>query len=161
MEKNRSSSKQLLNLIKANVKLIQIISYETLRVHAMLVHAAKELEKTLYIWNRVEGIRKWDDSNKRFVDENTEAQDPNSALDFFKDKEEEFILLLEDFYPDLTEDKPRIIKTIRTIALSNNRDKTLVFSQPFVQLPRELEKEVHIMELPYPDSADIEAIYSL
>ncbi len=52
--------KDLLNLIKANVKLIQIISYESLRIHAMLVGAAKELEKDLFIWNRVEGIKKWD-----------------------------------------------------------------------------------------------------
>ncbi|MDR1903708.1 MAG: AAA family ATPase [Treponema sp.] len=152
---------ELLNLIKANVKVIQIISYETLRIHAMLVNAAEKLERSLYIWNRIEGVRKWvtSPSLRAFVDEDTEAQDPNSALDFFKDKEKKIIFLLEDFHPDLTEDKPRNIKTIRNITLSNNRDKTLIFSQPFVHLPRELEKEVHIMELPYPHSADIEAIY--
>lgn len=150
--------KDLLNLIKANVKLIQIISYESLRIHAMLVSAAKDLEKDLFIWNRVEGIKKWDSKKRKFEAEDEEAQTPDSALDFFKEKDD-LILLLEDFHPDLTEDKPRTIKTLRNFALSNSKNKSLVFSQPFRQLPKELEKEVHILELPYPDSEDIKAIY--
>ena len=64
---------------------------------------------------------------------------PDSAIEFFKEKGN-LILLLEDFYPDLTEDKPRMIKTFRNIALENSKGKTLVFSQPFLQLPKELEK---------------------
>lgn len=48
---------KLINLVKANTKLIQIISYETLRVHGMLIKASNELNKDLFIWNRVEGIK--------------------------------------------------------------------------------------------------------
>jgi hypothetical protein len=44
---------KLINLVKANTKLIQIISYETLRIHAILVKTANELYKDLFIWNRV------------------------------------------------------------------------------------------------------------
>lgn len=151
--------KDLLNLIKANVKLIQIISYESLRIHAMLVSAAKDLEKDLFIWNRVEGIKKWDSIMRMFKTEDEDAQTPDSALTIFKDKDD-VILLLEDFHPDLTEDKPRTIKTLRNFALSNSKNKTLVLSQPFRQLPKELEKEIHIIELPYPNYEDIKAIYN-
>lgn len=151
--------KNLLNLIKANVKLIQIISYESHRIHAMLVTAAHELEKDLFLWNRVEGVKKWDAKKRQFELEDEDSVTPDSALDFFKEKED-LILLLEDFHPDLTEDKPRIIKTLRNFALSNTKGKTLVFSQPFWQLPKELEKEVHILELPYPNFQDIKAIYN-
>jgi AAA+ superfamily predicted ATPase len=150
--------KDLLNLIKANVKLIQIISYETLRIHAMLVSAAKALEKDLFIWNRVEGIKKWDSIKRKFESEDEEAQTPDSALNFFEENND-ILLLLEDFHPDLTEDKPRTIKTLRNFALNNSKNKTLIFSQPFRQLPKELEKEVHILELPYPSFEDIKAIY--
>jgi SpoVK/Ycf46/Vps4 family AAA+-type ATPase len=150
--------KELINVIKANVKLVQIVSYETLRIHGMLVNAATQLNRTFYIWNRVEGIKKWESSEKRFIEENEEAQTPDAALDFFNEQDNS-ILLLEDFHPDLTEDKPRIIKTFRNIALRDNPQKTLVISQPFPHLPRELEKETHIIDLPYPDSKDIEAIY--
>lgn len=150
---------KLINLVKANTKLIQIISYETLRVHGMLIRASRELKKDFFIWNRVEGIKKWDDKKGSFENEDEEKQQPDTVLDFFKDKEN-LILLLEDFYPDLTEDKPRMIKTFRNIALQNSQGKTLVLSQPFLQLPKELEKDVHILDLPFPNFEDIKAIYN-
>lgn len=36
--------KELINLIKARTKIVQIISFETLRIHAALVRASKELD---------------------------------------------------------------------------------------------------------------------
>lgn len=150
---------KLINLVKANTKLIQIISYETLRVHGMLIRASRELKKDLFVWNRVEGIKKWDNKKGSFEIEDEEKQLPDTVLDFFKENDN-LILLLEDFYPDLTEDKPRMIKTFRNIALQNSKDKTLVLSQPFLQLPKELEKDVHILDLPYPNFDDIKAIYN-
>lgn len=150
--------KDLINLVKANTRIIQIISFESLRIHAMLTSVSKNTQRDLYIWNRVEGIKKWDASKRSFSGEGEEAQGPDLALKFFSEKEN-IILLLEDFHPDLTDDKPRIIKTLRNIALSSEKSKTLVLSQPFHQLPRELEKEVHIMDLPYPDFNDLKAIY--
>lgn len=149
---------KLINLVKANTKLIQIISYETHRVHGMLIRASKELEKDLFVWNRVEGIKKWDEEKRSFEIEDEEKQLPDTALDFFKENDN-LILLLEDFYPDLTEDKPRMIKTFRNIALQNAQGKTLILSQPFLQLPKELEKDVHILDLPFPNFEDIKAIY--
>jgi hypothetical protein len=154
-----AKEQELLNLVKANVKLIQIISYESLRIHAMLVKTAEELGKDLFVWNRVEGIKKWDTQKRQFEIQEEDKQTPDTALDFFKENNN-LILLLEDFYPDLTEDKPQMIKTFRNIALENTQGKTLVLSQPFLQLPKELEKEVHILELPYPDFSDITAIYN-
>ena len=151
---------KLINLVKANTKLIQIISYETHRIHGMLVKTADELNRELFIWNRVEGLKKWNDDKRSFEVEDEEKQQPDLILEFFiKDENENLILLLEDFYPDLTEDKPRMIKTLRNIALQNSQNKTLILSQPFLQLPRELEKDVHILELPFPNYEDLKAIY--
>lgn len=153
---------EFLNLVKANVKLIQIVSYETLRFHGLLVHVAEEIGRDLYIWNRIEGIKKWTRSgngNGEFVKDGSDERDrPDSAIDFFNEHEN-LILLLEDFYPDLTEDKPRMIRTFKNISMQESTDKTLVFSQPFLQLPRELEKDVHIFELPYPNFEDLKQIY--
>ena len=150
---------ELKNLIEANVKLIQIISYETLRIHAMLIKASKELKRPLFVWNRIEGLKKWNSDERKFEAEDADIEMPDAVIDYFKEQNN-LILLLEDFYPDLTEDKPRMIKTVRNIALENSEGKTLVFSQPFLQLPKELEKDVHIIELPYPNFEDIKAIYN-
>jgi AAA+ superfamily predicted ATPase len=151
--------KELINSIKARTKIIQIISFETLRVQGTLINASNELERELLIWDRVVGIQRWDKENKKFK-ESEGNENPVTILDFFNEEEaENVILLLQDFYPDLTEDKPKIIRTLRNIAFSNNNNKTLILSQPHHQLPKELEKEVQIIELPYPTFADIKAIY--
>ena len=151
-----TKEKELYNLVQANVKLIQIISYETLRFHGMLIHVSEEAGRNLYVWNRVEGIKKW--NGEIFEVEDDSAVKSYSAIDFFKENND-IILLLEDVYPDLTEGDSIMIKRFRMIAMQNSKNKTLVFSQPFLQLPKELEKDVHIFELPYPNFEDLKQIY--
>jgi hypothetical protein len=69
-------------------------------------------------------------------------------------------MLLEDFHPDMAENQPVNIKRLRNAAMGgNDQNRTLVLSQPFRFLPRELEKEVHIFELPYPSYEDLEVIF--
>lgn len=150
--------KELYNLVKAGVKLVQIVSYETLRFHGMLIHVSEEMNRDLYVWNRTEGIKKWNSDNRAFEEADSSFETPDSAIEFYSEHDN-MMLLLEDFYPDLTEDKPRMIRIFRNIAMQNDGNKTLVFSQPFLQLPKELEKDVHIFELPYPDFEDLKAIY--
>jgi hypothetical protein len=58
---------ELINVIKAKAPIIQIISYETLRVHALGFLASKELKRDLYIWNRVDGIKKWEFDSKKWL----------------------------------------------------------------------------------------------
>ena len=153
------SEQELINLIKANTKIIQIISYETLRIHADLVVAARKLKRDLYLWNRVEGIKKWDMDNLVFSTEEGDARRPERPFTFFSEHEN-IILLLEDLHPDLTEHQPDSIKRLRNVAMNRTiKNKTLVLSQPFRFLPKELEKEVHIMELPYPSSEDLKEIF--
>jgi SpoVK/Ycf46/Vps4 family AAA+-type ATPase len=69
-------------------------------------------------------------------------------------------MLLEDFHPNMTESQPQDIKRLRNVAMSaKDQNKTLVLSQLFRFLPRELEKEIHIMEFPYPSYEDLEVIF--
>jgi len=155
------SEKDLLNLIKANTKIIQVISYETLLIHAHLVGAARELDRELYMWNRIEGIKKWDMDKGIFITEDENARQPDRPFAFFTEHNN-IILWLEDFHPNLTDNQPDSIKRLRIAAMDGDeksKTKTLVLSQPFRVLPKELEKEVHIMELPYPSSEDLEVIF--
>jgi len=76
---------QLINLLKVNTKIIQIIGYETLLIHANLVDAARELGRDLYHWNHIEGIKKWDAGNGVFSDKGGEpqARRPEMPCTFF------------------------------------------------------------------------------
>jgi ATP-dependent 26S proteasome regulatory subunit len=150
--------KKLNNLIEADVKVIQIVSYETMRVHAMLAKAARALERDLYIWNRVEGLKKWRPKDNAPVVENADVRNGEGIFRFF-DSCDNAILLLEDFHPDLTDRNPENIRRVRNFALKNQPNKTLILLQPQMSLPPELEKEVHVFELPYPDDVAIKAIY--
>ncbi|MCL1994378.1 MAG: AAA family ATPase [Spirochaetes bacterium] len=151
---------ELVNLIKANTQIIQIISYETLMIHAHLATAADELERTLYLWNRVDGIKKWDAGEAVFTVVDEGERRPENAFAFFWEHED-IIMLLEDFHPDMGENQPENIKRLRNVAASGEDQKrTLVLSQPLRFLPRELEKEVHIMELPYPSYEDLTVIFN-
>jgi hypothetical protein len=140
---------ELINLIKANTKIIQIISYETLLIHAHLAKAASALRRELYLWNRVDGIKKWESENGVWTVVDGEMRQPERPFLFFAEHQD-IILLLEDFHPDMAENQPQNIKRLRNVAMGgNDQNRTLVLSQPFRFLPRELEKEVHIMELQY------------
>lgn len=146
----------IINAIQANIKIIQIISYEQLRVHGFLVKASQELKQNLYVWNRIDGLCEW--KEKKF--EKSEELPPTQILEHFLEEiKENSILLLEDFYPDFTEDKPSNIALLRKIALLKPKNKTLVLSQPFHALPRELEKDVLVLDVPYPNHEEIKIIY--
>ena len=74
--------KELSNSIKSRTKIIQIISYETLRIHGAVISVANELKRDLYVWNRIEGIRKWDNENKEFIEEDEEKKASNKTIAF-------------------------------------------------------------------------------
>lgn len=155
-----SSTTKLSSIIKSGVGVIQVVSYETLRIHGEINNAAEELERLWFSWNRIEGLKKWD--NGTLKEEDSEKNTPQEILDWFLGEEaKNAILILEDFHPDLTENCPENIRRVRNIALRKFKDRTLILAQPISFLPKELEKEVHIMDLPLPSTEDLKAIYKL
>ena len=142
-------------MIKAKIPLIQIISYETLRIHAALVLTSKQTGRKAYKWNQTEGLHSFDERG-RIKEENADLRDPGGILEWFTEEDNnELVLLLEDFHPFINESNPHIINRLRCISrnLSGNQSfsKSIVMSQPVRQLPVELQKEVQILMMPLPD----------
>lgn len=152
---------ELLSLVKARVPIIQIVSYEVHRVHALLIGLANSCARKLYVWDLVRGIRHWDPDTKQFVviDIDEEGVKLGQAMEFFKELRERAIFLIEDQHGTFNDNSPWFYKWLRNLALDMPEERTLIFSQPVPQLPVELEKEVHVMTLPYPTAEDIMAIY--
>ncbi len=162
-------------LILSGANLIQVISYETFRVHAEVNHAAEKLEWNWYVWSRVEGLKKWnwdqgslqnqgeeqwkelrkaEEILQLFAGEGVKGLDPLPAKS---------ILILEDFHFELNSQEVgeraiNAIKRLRNIALQKPAEKALIMLQPYYFLPKDLEKEVRLVEMPYPDVEDIEEI---
>ena len=182
------SEKSIEKLIRAGANIIQIISYETIRARAEVNEAAMNLEWNWFVWNRVEGLKKWtwedeadnsdnsDDEDE--LDENEdieggyqvidkELRTAEKVLDEFYKKEKYIspgaILILEDFHyeMDTGEMGTKAIDTIRrlrNIAFNKPTEKALILLQPNYYLPKDLEKDVQLLELPYPDLPDVEEI---
>lgn len=140
--------------IKAGTPIIQIVSSEWRRIHGCAVKAAKKVEKDLYLWNNSNGLRKWrfDNSPPSWNDEEPDMRDPLEALRWFQEEDRnETILLMEDLFAYFDSMQWReLIGLLRTVQRTK-RNNTLLLSQPFRDLPRQLEKDVYILEIPLPD----------
>ena len=150
-------------LIDANAPIVQIISYETLRIHASLLKISKRAKRSLFVWNISEGLSKYDLLSGSLTSVDDTLRDPSEILEWYSRQENKrVILLLEDFHPNLTEHQPHIISRLRVISrkvsMKELTERILIMSQPVNSLPVELEKEVQILELPLPDRDDIKAI---
>lgn len=155
--------KRLITNVKAKTPILQIISYETLRIHAALNFAARECDRIPYVWNRTEGLYRYDLESGTLYEEDSSIREPGEILEWFSgDDQEDIILLLEDFHPDLCESQPQTINRLRCIArkiyLQQIKNRTLILSQPIRHLPVELEKDVQILELPLPGVDDLKKI---
>ena len=153
--------KRLKTLVEANTPAVQIISYETLRIHASLQMVSKTTGRTPYLWNFSEGLRKYEKST--LIIESGEMKEPAEVLDWYADADNEgVILLLEDFHPFISEQNQHIISRIRCISrkvsLGELKDRSLLMSQPISYLPVELEKDVQIIPLPLPEKEEIKEI---
>lgn len=153
---------KIISLIVSEASIIQIISYETLRIHAALIKAALETKRTAFVWNRTEGLSELD-QNGSLIEKDETLRDPSAILEWFTDGESDnILLLLEDFHPDLTQQQPHIINRLRCIArktLTHQlNNKTLLLSQPIHHLPVELEKDVQVLDLPLPEPAELRQI---
>ncbi len=170
---------KFINTIKANAKIIQLVSYETLRVHALINMAADHLGAKWFAWNRIEGLKRWNPDKLVFEqDFEVETVDPfgdsqwrqanelqsgEEVLRYFQEAGSDMILVMEDFHVDLRiEDTNKAhthIRQLRNIALASHENKTLILAQPYQFMPPELEKDMQMLVMPLPTKEDIGDIY--
>ncbi|MDN5357126.1 MAG: hypothetical protein PWR17_295 [Candidatus Methanomethylophilaceae archaeon] len=155
-------SDRLGTLIEAKTPIIQIVSYETLRVYSEVKKLLKNGDKTPYVWNLYEGLRTWDKNNKeKTVDEG--YNDASAVLEWFMDPDRnDTVLILEDFHPFLDIDRqPELISMLRSIykrSVVGSGSNTLILLQPEMKIPSELEKEIQVLELPLPEEEEIRTL---
>lgn len=146
-------------LIRADVGIIQFVSYEIQRVHGLVNEAAKSLNRKWFTWDCVRGLRQWT-RNNQLQEKDSEMAAIEFIMNWFHSEEAmDSILILEDIHAFY--DEVRTIRRLRDVAQRKYRDRTLILSQPTISLPKDLEKEIHILELPLPERAQLEDIYNL
>ena len=155
----RSKMINLNNLIKSRINIIQIISYENMRVEGLVSRVASELKRNWYKWNISSGLKKY--NGKKFdIIENME--DNRAILDWYESEEaKDSILILEEFNLRFNNNNGSIlISKMRDIAATNYTDRSLIMVQTRRELPSELDKDVYIEELDLPNAEDLKIIFN-
>ena len=164
--------------IQADAAIVQIISTETLRIRAHCKKISEDLAKDLYAWNAHEGLRKYtsdeDGNKKRFIPHekgDDTFNNPGDVLEWLFDSSSYqpqdnakgsagAIVLLENAHFHLSE--PTLINRLwahaMAVASREVEGVTLLLVQPTEMLPPELEKELQILYLPFPERDDLEKL---
>ena len=151
-------------LIRSSINIIQVISYETMRIEGEVSRTAAELKRDWYKWNIASGLKKFDNSSKNFrIIENTD--DSRAILDWYdSDEAKNSIVILEEFdlhlggYDNIAP-SPYLISKMRDINLANYSDRSLILLQTKRGLPIELEKDVYIVDIDLPQREDLGVIF--
>ena len=81
-------------LLDSGCSLFQLVSYEWERVDGALITAAMRMNRTLYKWSGAKRLQTWNSSTSRF--DGVDEMMPVELLEWYRDLEEDSILLLED-----------------------------------------------------------------
>ena len=161
----------------AGAPITQIISHDTLRIHAECIKLARDpdVRRQLLFWNRVQGLCTYIDGE--FDTLNTSMTSLAQVIDWYQTGEvdefaefdsdyspENSILLLEDVHYELGASNPELFTKLRLFALRKSQggypSQSLIFSQPVPELPVELEKDTQILHLPLPGRNELKELLS-
>lgn len=148
-------SEEIRRLIAVRTPIVYLITFEEERAERMLGQLAQKAfsqSVPFFRWTLSEGLR----ANDGVALEGTE--DPVSALDVVIKQSGAALFLFHGLQRTLAD--PRVARRLRDVyrALRSNY-KTLFIVAPTLELPRECEKDVVVLDLPLPGVSEIERVF--
>lgn len=142
-------------LIRAKYPIVYVVSWEERRVEQALQSVSQTLNRKLHSWSVTQGM-------KPAVVRTTGPANPSQlpgeleALALIHEAPEYSVFLLKDFHVYMRDS--RVVRLMRDLAARlRGRTQTLFIVSPSLNLPVELEKDVTVMEFPFPEPPEIEA----
>lgn len=143
-------------LVKSGNPIITIETHEENRVLNLLGDIASYINKPLFCWDHVDGIRRIDLAHDLAEIENT--HDPLEALSEIKRSVRPCIFALCDFHPHF-DDAPRVVRLLKEIAQNHHEVRhTIVFVSHELDLPAEVKRFSASFQLSLPNEQQLEAI---
>lgn len=145
---------KLVNYLKAAYPLLYVVTWEEARIEADLTAVAKSLDYGLHSWSVTEGLVDLTRGAAR------DMRDPIDALAAIAEIPEKSLVCLKDFHAFLGDENqpanPLIVRTLRDLGrVLKGQQKCVLIAAPLLRLPRELEKEVTVIEHDLPSKADL------
>jgi ATP-dependent 26S proteasome regulatory subunit len=137
--------------LRAHYPFVYLLTWEEGRALDGLRAVAKTLERPMWRWTIVDGVTGDDGPVPG-------TRLPTDMLDWVSRLEVPGIVVLQDFHPYVSQ--PEVVRRMRDVApiLSHN-DRALVLVSPSATVPRELEKDVVLLELPLPGLKEVARLF--
>ena len=168
-------------LAGAQYPLIYIVSSEEVPVMNCLLEVTRSLNRKLHQWTVSDGLREVKegaaDTGRPAVEKGSLLQkgteavtgDTRNALTALRkvaDSTEKAMFVFKDFHPYLDNSAPRqgqdpavLTRKIRDIVqLCRRKPQTLILLSPVLVIPKELEKEVVVLDFPLPSVEEIQEL---
>jgi hypothetical protein len=147
---------ELETLIRARYPVLYVVTWEERRVEEQLGALAERRHKQLYTWSVTNGL------TKAGVDGGTRGlADPIEALTAVIEHKEPALYLFKDFHLFIRARDTNIgvIRKLREVARAlSDSYKTLVITAPVMEMARELEKDVCVVDYPLPGADEIDVL---
>jgi len=151
-----ATCKEIEILIRARYPIIYVVSWEEGRVASAVSGIGRKAGKKVYEWSCSGGIVPYGTPIQATKMRNAGTKDPLVALNEVVEQNEAAIYIFKDFHPFLTKSNFAIIRKLRDIAENlKSSYKTVLLVSPFLELPRELEKDCTVVDFRLPDLADL------
>lgn len=149
---HNSTSKMIFEKAKAGYPAVYLLSSEDMRSLQEVKKAAKDLDRTLYIWTLTKGIMK--DGEKKYIADTDNAMGALTAMYKLPEKS---IIVLRLFHHFL-EDPGIQANLVDLIYDFKMMQKMLVIITPVLKMVPELEKELALVETQLPRKEELEEV---
>ncbi len=146
---------ELDTLVRARYPLVYLVTSEEQRLEALLSDLAERHGKALLGWTATQGFRRLGGLKTAAAPEG--KREPVEALQAVEQLSEPAIVVLKDFHPYLGD--PMVIRALRDLAHAlKSTYSTVLLLSPTLVIPPDLEKEISVLDVPLPSSADLLAL---
>ena len=141
-------------LVRARYPVLYILSHEEDRIEGLLQGITSSQKKELHVWTATTGMKKQGSAPGKIPEAAPRMHDPIEAITHIQQSKASAIYVLKDFHPFLED--PHVVRRLRDAAHElRGTYKTIVILSPRLNLPVELEKDVHLIDFPLPDLREL------
>ncbi|MCB9744019.1 MAG: AAA family ATPase [Alphaproteobacteria bacterium] len=135
-------------LVRARYPILYLLTHEEERVERHLERLAARAELALWRWRATDGLR----GPEGLVDPTT--RDPVAALDSLSEATAPALFVMVDFHHALA--NPIVVRRLRDLVPAlGQRGQAVVITSPLMMIPRELEKDIELLDVPLPERDDV------
>ena len=145
-------------LIQAQYPLIYLVTSEEERAEQEIARIAqlKTQHRRVFMWTVTHGIIEYG-QQKQTTQHNTVS--PEAAIEWVVRQREPGIFIFKDLHPFIT--SPPVMRWLRdAIANFKGTEKIIILMSPLQEIPIELEKDIVVLDFPFPDLSELNQVLS-